>query len=80
MQGVLGSWAALTLKFPVLATEHSAEQALGALQTVATMKLYIEMKSKEKPKSQLKKEEAIEAVRGVAGKQIALREGNVPDG
>jgi len=80
VQGVLGAWAALTLKFPVLATEHTAEQALGALQTVATMKIYLEMKSKEKPKSQLKKEEAMEAVRGVALKEIALREGNVPDG
>ena len=75
-----GAWAALTTKFPLLAMEHTAEQALDTLVTVACMKIYIEVKSKDKPKSQMKKEEAIEAVRGVAGKQVALREGNVPDG
>ena len=80
VQGVLGAWAALALKCPLLAMEHTAEQAVEALQTVACMKIYIEVKSKEKPKSQLKKEEVIEVVKALAAKPIALREGNVPDG
>ena len=80
VQGVLRAWDALASKAPILLAEHTPDAAVAALQTVANIKVYLEMKTKEKPKSQLKKEEAIEGVKAAASKPIALREGNVPDG
>ena len=77
--GVRAQWDALTQKHIFLLHEHTADQVTSKLN-VSEMKVYIEMRTKKKPPSQLARALAVAEVARVVSVSTALREGDVPDG
>ena len=78
-QGVIEQWHALTSKHAFLLTDHDAETVASKFN-VPEMKIYIEMRTKEKPRSQLPKAEAIRLINEHVGVNTYLREGDIPNG